>query len=116
MSFAEKLYHGVSLTSGIKQRNVDDPCGYTCAVIVIQAIKDWRFLITKKAYDRPAYLRADRNFKELRKFFKSEWCALLMEDFEIKPHEILKTLEAELQAAREKDREKEKQKERSARK
>lgn len=78
--------------------------------IVLFAIKDWRELIRQKAWKFRYVQKSDRNFNELRKFFKSEWCAFLMQDYELTPETTLATLENELREAMEKDRVKEDEK------
>ena len=71
------------------------------AEIVIAAVKDWRQLVKQKAWRKKP--QANCNFTELRRFFKSEWCAFLMQDFELVPERMLKILEQELADAIRKD-------------
>lgn len=72
------------------------------AAIVIQAISDWRQLVRAKAWLDGGELK-HKNFYELRAFFKSDWCAFLLEPTGITPRVILQALEKELQEAKEKD-------------
>lgn len=76
----------------------NDPVGLLAAEIVIFAIKDWRELVNKKAwlkrYDSPQC-----NFEELRAFFKGEWCAFLVQKWNIDPAFMLEMLESELEQA-----------------
>ena len=62
-----------------------------CAVIE-QAVTDWRSMIEKEKQDRVSLLY---NYNELRRFFKSSWCELLMVHMPIPPADILKQLEEE---------------------
>lgn len=78
------------------------------AEIVVGAIMDWRALIYKKAWLDVA--QCNRNFNELRLFFKSDWCAFLLQGFEMQPEKILEMLEAELRAAMENDEKRRKSK------
>lgn len=84
--------------------------------IVHRAVLDWRLLIQAKAwkYEKlPAVANDGRvphkycNFKELRRFFKSDWCELILEGAEVTKETILKKLEAELAEAMEKDEQRE---------
>ena len=71
------------------------------AEIVAGAIEDWRKLVKAKAWlDTP---QRYCNFDELRRFFKGEWCAFLLQHFETEPERILELLEAELENAMRKD-------------
>lgn len=69
--------------------------------IVAFAVDDWRKLIRRKAWKKSTI--AHCNFRELRKFFRSEWCMFLLQGCSIEPKEILARLEEELQAAKEKE-------------
>lgn len=82
------------------------------ADIVSRAVEDWRLLIKKKAWNyTPSRKATDSipnkhcNFKELRIFFKSDWCdalcSLISEN--ICKETILKILEQELKEAMEKE-------------
>lgn len=66
--------------------HVTNPTDLMAVAIVIQAIEDWR------------------SFAGLRNFFKGDWCAFLMLDFELEPERILEHLEIELQSAMRKER------------
>ena len=68
------------------------------AMIIVQAITDWRELVAKKDWKNEKQKR-NKNLHELRQFFKSDWCEFLMMSMEITPKEILKKLESELQEA-----------------
>lgn len=81
-----------------KSEPVSDPLGMLASMIVVGAVEDWRELIRRKAWQNH-YQQRDCNFNELRMFFKSNWCGLLMLTFDIEPAEILAILEAELAAA-----------------
>ena len=76
----------------------DEPSQLLAAEIVIHAVEDWRWLIKQEAWK---HTRQDKycNFDELRLFFNGEWCAFLLQDFDVQPSEILDMLEAELAAA-----------------
>ncbi len=69
--------------------------GLGCA-IVEQAVHDWRYLISKNQRKRRVYGRL-LSFTELRKFFKSRYCDLLL--LKSDPKKILAKLESELQEA-----------------
>ncbi len=83
--------------------------------IVNRAVTDWRLLIQAKAwkckrmyqtqggFERLPSYRV--NFKELRRFFKSEWCdnLLVSTDAAITAEKILAVLERELEEAMEED-------------
>lgn len=86
---------------GYDDAAADDPWKRFAAEIVIHAVDDWRTLVKRAAW---LDTKEDKwcNFAELRNFFKSEWCAFLMQDFEIEPTRILELLEAELQEAMQK--------------
>lgn len=76
----------------------NDPLGLFAAEIVMHAITDWRWLIKEKAWlneeEKPLC-----NFNELRAFFSGEWCAFLLEKWDMESARILEILEAELQEA-----------------
>ena len=74
--------------------------------IVLFAIHDWRSLVQRKAW-KFATQASDCNFRELRAFFKSEWCVFLMQDMDVTPEAVLAVLEKELSEAKEKDKKKE---------
>lgn len=82
--------------------------------IVQRAVFDWRKLITAKAWKCHHLNRienSDRlpnvlcNFDELRRFFKSDWCELILEcnQTSVSALKILSILEEELKDAIEKD-------------
>lgn len=81
-----------------------DPMARLASEILIQAIKDWRYLVKRKAWKSTTLQTKETNLKELRLFFKGDWCALLMDGFETDPAQIMLQLEAELQAAKDKER------------
>ena len=72
------------------------------AQIVAMAIEDWRGLIKEKAW-LDKWQHKLKNFTEIRQFFGSKWCELLMSFMEITPAEILQKLEQELEEAKKKD-------------
>ena len=66
--------------------------------IVVKAVEDWRTLIAARAWadgDELPY----KSFAELREFFNSEYCELLLCHSTIKPVDILRHLEKELSEA-----------------
>jgi hypothetical protein len=81
-----------------------DPMARLASEILIQAVKDWRGLIKRKAWRSAVLQTKDKSFEDLRVFFHSDWCALLMESFGVQPDHILRLLEIELKEAREKDK------------
>jgi hypothetical protein len=85
-----------------KNQSVSDPIGLMAAEVVVSAITDWRGLIKRKAW-LDGYVKHNCNFDELRSFFNGEWCEFLMQDFSMKPKELLQLLEKELQEAKRKD-------------
>lgn len=78
------------------------PEAQLAAEIVAFAIKDWRDLIQRKAWKKEP--KHNKNFAELRAFFQSDWCSLLMNGMRITPEGILQILENELQEAMQKDK------------
>lgn len=94
MSLRESMCSALRLDSEV----VSDPNKRLAVEIVIGAANDWRRLIKSRAWldENP-----DKwcNFDELRKFFKGDWCAFLLQDFRIEPARILEILEEELQQA-----------------
>ncbi len=66
--------------------------------IIKQAVDDWRFLIKRKKVIMSTSTGGKISIYEIRKFFKSDFCCLLIES---DPLEILEQLEKELKAARE---------------
>lgn len=70
--------------------------------IILKAVDDWRRLIIVRAWE-DKYCLKNNNFTELRQFFRSEWCALLMTGDSLTPADILRQLEKELAEAKEKD-------------
>ena len=83
-----------------QQQYVNDPIGLLAAEIVACAVDDWRMLIKKKAWLPSVIASSSCNFGELRSFFNSQWCELLLHKCEIDPQRILQILEAELQEAK----------------
>ena len=81
-----------------------EPHLHLAAEIVAGAVADWRELIKRKAW-KWEYQQRWCNFVELQLFFKSEWCAFLLQHFSIEPESILEKLEAELAEAMRKDEE-----------
>lgn len=75
-----------------------DPYGLLAVTIVMHAIYDWRFLVKARAWESDHTSRYC-NFDELRNFFKSDWCGMLLIKTEWEAERILEILEAELQAA-----------------
>lgn len=78
-----------------------EPHLHLAAGIVAAAVTDWRELVKRKAWDKKPQRYC--NFTELRLFFKSEWCAFLLQHFSIEPESILERLEAELAEAMRKE-------------
>lgn len=73
--------------------------------IVIQAVKDWIFLIKRKAWKNGGYINdqhggAKVTFTELRQFFKSNWCEFLLNGSDIRKEFILAQLEDMLESAK----------------
>ena len=65
------------------------------AAIIEKAVEDWRMLV--KTGKTHANLNGGKvSLPELRQFFKSGWCALLMHGMEITPEQVLHRLEQEL--------------------
>jgi hypothetical protein len=96
------------------KEHTDSPEMLLVSEIIIRAITDWRELIKKQAWENKYLYRCTSTFDELRGFFRSEWCAFLMQDFDIEPERILELLEKELQEAlQEAEKEKEPKKARS---
>lgn len=94
----EKLYlRAIGETS--KNANKTPRLAYE---IVLYAVKDWRQLVKRKAWKKTASPKC--NFNELRKFFKSDWCAFLMQGVRVPPQKILQMLEEELKEAKRKEK------------
>lgn len=70
--------------------------------IVAQAVRDWRSLIMKRAWEvkRPNNT-AVMGFEELRRFFRSDYALLLLVGSPLDPLDILDDLEEELARAKE---------------
>lgn len=83
-----------------ESRIVSDPTQRLAAEIVIHAIMDWREMVRRKVWNP---VERYCNYDEIRVFFKSEWCAYIMQNFDIAPEYILAMLEKELQEAMERD-------------
>ena len=102
-TYAKKKRRGnASFSSYIGNDYENDPVSLTAAQIVIHAIADWRELVKGKAW-LAKYPNRNRNFNELRLFFKGDWCAFLMSGFDVEPSRILEILEKELAEAMQKD-------------
>ena len=84
-----------------ESKYVSNPIGLLAAQIVVYAVNDWRDLIKAKAWLDERTTKKHCNFYELRKFFRSDWCAFLMQDMDnIEPSRLLAILEAELDEAK----------------
>lgn len=83
-----------------------DPHAQLAMCIVVRAVEDWRLLVKKKAWDI-VDPRTNTTLGELRRFFKSDWCDFLMQQFPTTPEQLLAILEAELQEALKRDKGKE---------
>lgn len=68
------------------------------AAIVLKAVKDWRSLIRAHAWKEQTIF--NKNFTELRRFFKSDYCRMLLTATGVDPLDILKVLEKELEEAK----------------
>ena len=79
-----------------------DPYRRLAASIVLQAVDDWWQLVEAHVW-LDNYFLPQKNFEELRAFFKSEWCEFLLIHTDVKPGDILQQLEKELQEAKEKE-------------
>ena len=82
------------------------PWDRLAAEIVMGAIRDWRELVKSKAWlNKGASARQHIivSFDEIRSFFRSQYCAFIMQNFSMSPENILTLLEHELQQAMEKD-------------
>lgn len=79
-----------------------DPCKILAHEIILTAVDDWRRLIVVRAWE-DKYCLVNNNFIEIRQFFNSDWCALLMTGDTLTPEDILRQLEKELAEAKEKD-------------
>jgi hypothetical protein len=75
---------------------ISDPWDELAKAIVHQAVLDWRHLISKgKIYGSNGFFPV--SFNELRKFFKSDYCRLMVGT---DPESILRQLEKELDESR----------------
>lgn len=81
----------------------DEAYKLLAAEIVAKAVEDWRSLIAARAWANE-YTIVNKNFNEIRAFFKSEYCELLLTHQSIKPCDILRLLEDELSEAIAEDR------------
>lgn len=77
-------------------RRISDPWDELAKAIVHQAVVDWRHLISKGKVYRPIGF-FPVNFNELRRFFKSDYCQLMIDT---DPESILRQLEKELDESR----------------
>lgn len=94
MEIKDKLF--TALRGGF---SISDPNKLMAAEIVIGAVNDWRRMIKNKAWlDKTPNKFC--NFEEIRIFFRSDWCALLLNGFNIQPARILEVLEEELRIAK----------------
>lgn len=97
------------LKSATEAENFSSPYDRIAAEIVIGAIRDWRVLVNRKAWiDRTPSPQC--NFDEIRRFFRSQYCDFIMQNFSMTPEDVLMLLEGELQQATQKDNGKEEQK------
>ena len=87
---------------GVKSLSGRNPYQNLAHEIIIKAVDDWRQLIVAKAWEEKYCLKSN-NFIELRQFFNSEYCELLLVGEDITPVDILRQLENELAEAKEKD-------------
>lgn len=78
-----------------------DELGYRrlAAAIALKAVKDWRSLIRAHAWEEEHTIY-NKNFEELRSFFRSGYCQLLLTGSNLSPTYILETLEKELEEAK----------------
>jgi hypothetical protein len=100
LNFSKNIHRGFSansISAGSCKEPIDNFYTRIAAEIVIAAVRDWRDLVKREAWDGGESKYC--NFYELRQFFNSGWCAFLMKDFDIEPARILEILEAELQEA-----------------
>ena len=94
------------IKSATEAEDFSSPYDRLAAEIVMGAIRDWRLLINKKAW-LDSYESPQCNFEEIRRFFCSQYCEFLMQNFSMTPEGVLMLLEGELQQAMQKDRAKE---------
>lgn len=97
----KRRVHKLKNTS-VKLVEGSNPCKILAHEIILKAVDDWRRLIIVRAWE-DKYCLKNNNFIELRQFFRSEWCALLMTGDSLTPADILRQLEKELAEAKEKD-------------
>lgn len=97
----KRRIHKLRNTS-VKTVEGSDPCKILAHEIILKAVDDWRRLIICKAWEEKYCLKGN-NFIELRQFFNSDWCALLMTGDSLTPVDILRQLEKELAEAKKKD-------------
>ena len=65
------------------------------AAIIEKAVEDWRLLV--KTDRASASINGEKvSLRELRDFFNSPWCALLMHGMSVTPEHVLDRLEQEL--------------------
>jgi hypothetical protein len=101
------MYNRISVNAttaaeGRREANkTDDGYSLLAAEIVIHAIDDWRTLISRRAW--AGHMVYFNNFEELRRFFQSEWCDFLMQNFDVEPDALLQLLEKELEEAKRKE-------------
>lgn len=73
-------------------------CDQLAKAIVEQAIEDWRLLI-ERGVKKDNNKRMVASFQELRRFFNSSHCEMLMQGMKIKPCDVLRILEKEKEEA-----------------
>ena len=97
----KRRVHKLKNTS-VKLVDGSNPMKILAHEIILKAVDDWRRLVIVRAWD-DKYCLKNNNFIELRQFFRSEWCALLMTGDSLTPADILRQLEKALAEAKEKD-------------
>lgn len=106
-SYVKNMYNRIPVNAanaaeGRREANkTDDGYSLLAAEIVIHAIDDWRALIARRAW--AGHMVYFNNFDELRRFFTSEWCDFLMQNFDFEPDALLQLLEKELEEAKKKE-------------
>ena len=88
--------------TSVKLVDGSNPMKILAHEIILKAVDDWRRLVIVRAWE-DKYCLKNNNFIELRQFFRSEWCALLMTGDSLTPADILRQLEKALAEAKEKD-------------
>lgn len=93
--FGEQKFPRHSIRAASREVGKNTAALNLAAAIIEAAVADWRKLIKKKKFD--VHYGSFTSFDELRRFFKSDWCAFLLQYFSITPDRILAKLEEELQ-------------------